>query len=91
LYVLVLTVEFKLSGQICYNIVSKFILKKEVNTMCYNCGCQEPDDPMGRGKISEGGASLTEDDLKLIAEKWEMSLKDTKKNILTLLQKTLED
>jgi hypothetical protein len=34
---------------------------------------------------------LTEDDLKLIAEKWEMSVKDTKKNILTLLQKTLED
>jgi hypothetical protein len=46
---------------------------------------------MGKGKISEGGASLTEDDLKLIAEKWEMTLKDTKKNILTLLQKTLED
>ncbi len=59
--------------------------------MCYNCGCQEPDDPMGKGKVSEGGASLTEDDLKLIAEKWEMSVKDTKKNILTLLQKTLED
>jgi hypothetical protein len=46
---------------------------------------------MGKGKVSEGGASLTEDDLKLIAEKWEMSVKDTKKNILTLLQKTLED
>jgi hypothetical protein len=46
---------------------------------------------MGKGKVSEGGASLTEDDLKLIAEKWEMTLKDTKKNILTLLQKTLED
>jgi hypothetical protein len=46
---------------------------------------------MGKGKVSEGGASLTEDDLKLIAEKWEMTLKDTKKHILTLLQKTLED
>jgi hypothetical protein len=46
---------------------------------------------MGKGKVSEGGASLTEDDLKLIAEKWEMSVKDTKKNILTLLQKTIED
>ena len=59
--------------------------------MCYNCGCLEPDDPMGKGKISEGGASLTEEDLKLMAEKWEMSLKDTKKNILKLLQETLED
>ena len=59
--------------------------------MCYNCGCLEPDDPMGKGKISEGGASLTEDDLKLMAEKWGISLKDTKKNILKLLQETLED
>ena len=57
--------------------------------MCYNCGCLEPDDPMGKGKISEGGASLTEDDLKLMAEKWDISLKDTKKNILKLLQETL--
>ena len=59
--------------------------------MCYNCGCLEPDDQMGKGKISEGGASLTEDDLKLMAERWDMSLKDTKKNILKLLQETLED
>ena len=54
--------------------------------MCYNCGCLEPDDPMG-----EGGASLTEDDLKLMAEKWDISLKDTKKNILKLLQETVKD
>jgi hypothetical protein len=67
------------------------IFKKEVKTMCYNCGCQEPDDPMGKGKISEGGASLTEDDLKMMAEKWEMSLKDTKENILKLLQITLKE
>jgi len=42
---------------------------------------------MGRAKVSEGGGSLTEDDLKLMVEKWKMNLKDTKMNILKLLQK----
>ncbi|HTK03439.1 MAG TPA: hypothetical protein VL401_01590 [Alphaproteobacteria bacterium] len=54
--------------------------------MCYNCGCQMPNDPMGKGKISEGGASLTEDDFKFIAEKWGMTLEETKRNVLELLQ-----
>ena len=49
-----------------------------------------PDDPMGKGKVSEGGGSLTEDDIKLMAEKWGMNIKDTKKNILALLQKILK-
>lgn len=57
--------------------------------MCYNCGCGIPEDDMGRGKISEGGGSLTEEDIKLLAEKWGMSVEETKKNILDLLQKTL--
>lgn len=55
--------------------------------MCYNCGCGIPDDDMGRGRISQGGDSLTGDDLKEMAEKWGMSLEETKKNILELLQK----
>lgn len=38
-----------------------------------------------KGKVSEGGGSLTEDDIKFMAEKWGMNLKDTKKNILALL------
>ncbi len=59
--------------------------------MCYNCGCLEPDHPMGIGKNSEVVESVTEDDLKLMAERWDISLKDTKKNILKLLQETLED
>ncbi len=54
--------------------------------MCYNCGCGIPDDDMGRGKISDGGASLTEDDLKKLADEWGMSLEETKKNILDLLK-----
>ena len=55
--------------------------------MCYNCGCGLPDDPMGKGKVSEGGGSLTESDIKHMAEKWGMSVEETKKNMLEMLQK----
>lgn len=57
--------------------------------MCYNCGCGVPDDDMGKGKVTEGGASLTEDDLKKLSEKWGMSLEETKKNIFDLLKAEL--
>lgn len=58
--------------------------------MCYNCGCQQPNDDMGRGRVTKGGASLTEDDLSEMAEKWGMSLEETKQNIFDLLQKELK-
>lgn len=49
-----------------------------------------PNDDMGKGKVSEGWGSLTEDDLKKIAEKWGMSIKETKKNIYDLLKKEFD-
>lgn len=55
--------------------------------MCYNCGCGLPNDPMGKGKVSDGGGSLTEDDIKHMAQKWGMSVEESKKNMLELLQK----
>ncbi len=55
--------------------------------MCYNCGCGMPNDPMGKGKVSEGGGSLTEDDIKHMADKWGMSVAQAKKNMLQMLQK----
>lgn len=58
--------------------------------MCYNCGCGKSNDDMGKGKISQGGGSLVEEDIKLLAEKWEMSLEDTKKNMFDLLKKGVE-
>lgn len=58
--------------------------------MCYNCGCQIPNDDMGKGKLNQGGGSLTEDDFKVMAEKWGMSLKDSKKNVYELLEKELD-
>lgn len=57
--------------------------------MCYNCGCSLPDDDMGKGKVSEGGGSLTEDDFRHMAKAWGMSLEDTKKETLKLLKKEL--
>ncbi len=58
--------------------------------MCYNCGCQIPNDPMGKGRISKGGGSLTEDDIKYMAETWGMSVEETKKNMFELLEKQLK-
>lgn len=58
--------------------------------MCYNCGCGLPNDPMGKGRVSEGGASLTDDDIKIMAEKWGMSVEESKKNIFELLQKQID-
>ena len=57
--------------------------------MCYNCGCEVPDDDMGKGKISEGGAALTDADFKLLAKKWGMSEEEAKRNTLELLKKQL--
>ena len=45
---------------------------------------------MGRGKISKGGSTLTEDDLKYLAEKWGMSLEEVKKNMYELLKNELK-
>ena len=57
--------------------------------MCYNCGCGMPNDDMGKGKVTEGGASLTDDDFKVLAKKWDMSEEEAKKNVLDLLKKEL--
>ncbi len=58
--------------------------------MCYNCGCGVPTDDMGRGKVTEGGSSLTEDDIKKMAEDWGMTAEEAKKNIYDLLKKQFE-
>lgn len=55
--------------------------------MCYNCGCGMPNDDMGKGKVSKGGGSLTDDDWKHMADKWGMSVNEAKKNTLDMLKK----
>ncbi len=57
--------------------------------MCYNCGCGIPNDPMGKKRVSEGGASLTEEDIEKMAKGWDMGVTETKKNIRDMLVKQL--
>ncbi len=59
--------------------------------MCFNCGCQIRNDDMGKGRVSQGGASLTEDDFKIMAQKSGMSLEETKKNVFEMLKKQLNE
>lgn len=54
--------------------------------MCYNCGCGLPNDPMGKGKVSENGGSLTDDDFDVMAKKWNMDTKTAKLNTYELLK-----
>lgn len=54
--------------------------------MCYNCGCGMPDDDMGKGKVSKGGGSLTNEDFKHMADKWGMSVSEAKKNTFQTLK-----
>lgn len=58
--------------------------------MCYNCGCGLPNDDMGKGKVSQGGGSLTDDDFKHLAEKWGVSVEEAKKNTLETLRQQLK-
>lgn len=55
--------------------------------MCYNCGCEMKDDPMGKGHVHEGGGSLTEKSFEHMAKVWGMSVEDTKKETLEMLEK----
>jgi len=48
-----------------------------------------PEDDMGKGKVSQGGETLTDDDFKFLAEKWGMSIEEAKKNTYELLKKEL--
>lgn len=58
--------------------------------MCYNCGCEMPNDDMGKGQLSQGGGSLVEEDFKHMAEKWGMSVEDVKRNVYDMLKKEIE-
>ena len=53
--------------------------------MCYNCGCEEPNDPMGKPVVH--GASLTDSSFEEMAKEWNMTKKQAQENVLRLLQK----
>lgn len=58
--------------------------------MCYNCGCRIPNDDMGKGKVSQGGGSLTDEDFEYMAKKWGMTSDEAKKHTLFLLKQQLK-
>ena len=58
--------------------------------MCFNCGCGVPNDNMGYGDVSDGGGGLVEEDFVKMADITKMSLEDTKKEVMKMLQKQLK-
>lgn len=55
--------------------------------MCFNCGCEEPEDNMGKTAMT--GASLIEESFMQMAKEWGMSVQEAKKNVYKLLKKQL--
>lgn len=51
--------------------------------MCYNCGCQMPNNDMGKPE------NITNEDFEKAAEAMGQSVKEAKKNALELLEKVL--
>lgn len=51
--------------------------------MCYNCGCEMPEDDMGNKD------NITEEDFQKAAQADGTSVEDAKKNTLKLLKKQL--
>ncbi|KKP40736.1 MAG: hypothetical protein UR29_C0001G0144 [Candidatus Woesebacteria bacterium GW2011_GWC2_33_12] len=52
--------------------------------MCYNCGCGEPEDNMG--KPDAVGSSLTDKSFEELAKAWDMTVEEAKKNTYKLLK-----
>lgn len=51
--------------------------------MCYNCGCQMPNNNMGNP------ANITNETFQTAAEAMDMSVKESRENALDLLKKVL--
>ena len=57
--------------------------------MCYNCGCDEKDDEMGKGHVQDGGGSLTEKTFEHMAKVWDMTVEESKNETYKMLKKEL--
>lgn len=51
--------------------------------MCYNCGCQMPNNDMGKPE------NITNETFKNASEVMGMSVRESRKNVLDLLEKVL--
>lgn len=56
--------------------------------MCYNCGCNMPDDDMGVGHAcaEPDGKSITNKTFEELSKKWSISSSDAKKLVLEMLK-----
>lgn len=61
--------------------------------MCYNCGCEKPNDAMGKGHagVDQDGKSITNKTFEAAGKSQNMDDKKTKKNTLSLLQKLMKE
>lgn len=61
--------------------------------MCYNCGCQLPDDDMGQGHagVDPNGKSITTKTFKAAAEAFGMTEEEAMKNAKELIEKVLAE
>jgi len=60
--------------------------------MCYNCGCQRPDDAMGKGDAGAQpeGRAITEKTFQAAAEAFGMTVEQAKENTYELLKKEFQ-
>ncbi len=59
--------------------------------MCYNCGCNMPDNPMGVGHAGaeSGGKSITNKTFEVAGKSMDQSTAQSRRNALDLLKKVL--
>ena len=59
--------------------------------MCYNCGCQMPDNDMGKGNagVDPEGRAITDKTFEEAAKAFGMTKEEAMKNTLELIQQQL--
>jgi len=57
--------------------------------MCYNCGCNMPNDDHGKGHmgVDPNGKAITEKTFQAAGKAFEMSMEESKENTHKLLKK----
>ena len=60
--------------------------------MCYNCGCEEPDDDHGKGHagMTPGGKAITSKTFEAAGQAFKMSAEESRKNTRDLLKKEVK-
>ena len=61
--------------------------------MCYNCGCEMPDNDMGKGNagVDPDGKAITRATFKAAAEAFGTTEKEAMENAKELIEKTLSE